>query len=859
MKFVSCFSEAHELRLARDDTSYETWHSYISDRFAELDEVSDAAFFHVLFRRATKALPKHYALRKLYVGWCTRLHAKREISSDALETIHREALKDLGAYVSCHASYLSFLVATGRLGSVRRALNDALESVSITQHDVLWRFVMYGATCPSAIVCEVARTIGQTVSTTSPPARSFLLDEEYPIELVELLGSRCTSFDPSYTTAYAEILLERNCIGPAAAQLEQVYLSAQSGKYALFSALVRLLVQHPIECDPYVNVERVLRDGFSSFREISLGSQYGSLAEYFVRKGEFPEALTAYKDGLDAVKTVADFVPLFDGLVRFLFALASVDSEDSKSTSTNVELLESYLRRRAVLLNAVKLRKNKKNVKTWRKRISLLRDLHTTTSTASASGSERGTTKTALSDQGANEIIATFGAGVDAVAGVKNAHELWCDFATFYEEFEDLENARSVFLKATEVDFSSAHELAEIVCASAHFELRVDQPRNALRILSTYASLKPPDDDENVGRRFVSSDSSLWNLYLDVEEHVGTVSTTCAAYESCISRKIASTSTVLNYAAFLVEKNEFAKAFRAFEVGLTHFTNPHALELWIPYLAHYSKRNSSSKPESVRALFERAIQKGRFIPSSPTSKKSKKETNTQKSYEKNLLTLWRSYASFELHVPASSPQRVDDVYTRGIEALAENDDLVHALCVDWITTLKTGTSLEASRVAFETAVDRLKSPKHVVDVLVRWIDVEVELAQLTRARALYVHASGVVDPSSTSGKNLYKRWSEFELEHGSEHTFKDMLRVKRSAQSHFDVASGKRHVGLEGVGRRSARVDEEDTTNSRNDKVGKLLGLTEDEFRDEDDFGKKKRAARQDTLLETITKRQRKS
>lgn len=57
----------------------------------------------------------------------------------------------------------------------------------------------------------------------------------------------------------------------------------------------------------------------------------------------------------------------------------------------------------------------------------------------------------------------------------------------------------------------------------------------------------------------------MWNLYLDLEESMGTVQTTKAAYERALELKVASPQMLLNFASFLEENKYFEDSFRVYE------------------------------------------------------------------------------------------------------------------------------------------------------------------------------------------------------------------------------------------------------------------------------------------------------
>lgn len=100
-----------------------------------------------------------------------------------------------------------------------------------------------------------------------------------------------------------------------------------------------------------------------------------------------------------------------------------------------IELLmarfEDLMERRPLLLNSVLLRQNPHNVAEWQKRVTLL-------------------------EGKPHEIINTYTEAVQTVQpnlAVGKLHHLWINFAKFYEENKQMEDARIIFEKATHVAF----------------------------------------------------------------------------------------------------------------------------------------------------------------------------------------------------------------------------------------------------------------------------------------------------------------------------------------------------------------------------------------------------------------------
>ena len=62
---------------------------------------------------------------------------------------------------------------------------------------------------------------------------------------------------------------------------------------------------------------------------------------------------------------------------------------------------------------------------------------------------------------------------------------------------------------------------------------------------------------------------------------------------------------------------------------------------------------------------------------------------------------------------------------------------------------------------------------------------ERKLGEIDRARAIYAHASQFCDPRVLP--EFWTEWYSFEIDTGSEDTFREMLRIKRSVQAQFNT------------------------------------------------------------------------
>ena len=87
--------------------------------------------------------------------------------------------------------------------------------------------------------------------------------------------------------------------------------------------------------------------------------------------------------------------------------------------------------------------------------------------------------------------------------------------------------------------------------------------------------------------------------------------------------------------------------------------------------------------------------------------------------------------------------------------------------------------------------------RHVLPLCMAYAKLEVRLGEVDRARALYVYVSQWADVREARGQKVWKAWEEFEVEHGNEETYRDMLRIKRSVASAY-ASVGRGQAGGEG-------------------------------------------------------------
>jgi len=102
----------------------------------------------------------------------------------------------------------------------------------------------------------------------------------------------------------------------------------------------------------------------------------------------------------------------------------------------------------------------------------------------------------------------------------------------------------------------------------------------------------------------------------------------------------------------------------------------------------------------------------------------------------------------------------------------------------YIAKVTENFGLPTTRPIFERAIEVLPD-RQTAQMCLRFAAMERKLGEIDRARAIYAHASQFCDPRIHP--EFWAEWNQFEVETGSEDTFKEYLRIKRSVQSQYNT------------------------------------------------------------------------
>eukprot|EP00729_Bicosta_minor_P011498 gene11498-11990_t len=682
-----------------------------------------------IFERAVKQLPGSYKLWYRYLKERRRAVRGTSPADPARKEVNHafdRALVFMHKMPRIWIDYLKFLTKQRVITACRQKFDAALLSLPITQHHRIW-----------------------------PLYLAFIKSHDIPETTVRVYR-RHLKLDADAAEDYIEYLISIDRLDDAAVKLADVvnreHFVSKKGRtqHELWQWLCELISQNPDKITS-LRVDPIIRGGLRRFTDM-VGTLWNALADYYVRQGNFEKARDVFEEAVLTVATVRDFSLVYaqfeeSALNLALESLGDAPSEDDQiDAEMRMARFEALMDRRPLLLSSVLLRQNPHNCEEWHKRVELYND-------------------------NSEMMVRTYTQAVTTVDPSKaqgKLHTLWLAFAKMYESQDDVNEARSILDRAVKVRFAQVEDLAAVWCEYAEMEVR---HKNYQRALHLMAGATTPSKEFGTQAAYrdgkipvqgrVHKSLKLWALYADLEESLGTFETCKAVYDRLLELRIATPQTILNYASFLEEHDHFEQSFTAYERGIAMFKWPIVFEIWDVYLVKFTGRYGGAKLERTRELFEQSI-------SGVTDK-----------YAKQIYML---YAQFEEAHGLS--RHAMGVYARACKAVPKVER--HAMWSLYIERAAAMFGVTHTRELYSEAIEELPD-REARAMCIKFAALERKLGEIDRARAIYSHCSQLCDPRST--QKFWKTWNDFELRHGNEDTFREMLRVKRSVSASYNTTA----------------------------------------------------------------------
>lgn len=711
---------AYEQELQANPYNIKLWLAYLKGKVEAPRQVQ-----FLIYERALKELPGSYKMWHAYLGERMAAVADLNIIAPEFEAVNNafdRALVFLHKMPRIWLEYIEFLMKQKKITRARRALDDALRSLPITQHSRIWELYV-----------------------------RYIKEGEVPKETALCTFRRYLMLEPDHVEVFIAYLRTIGRYDEAAQRLSAVVddedFTSMEGKtrHQLWMDLCDLVSKHPADIKS-LNIESIIRSGIRQFSD-EVGRLWISLGDHFIRLGQFEKARDVYEEAMASVTTVHDFSLIYGAYSKFLESLLTASMErdaDAGNGVLEIDLLmlrlEDLLARRPELISSVKLRQNPHNIHEWLQRAKLYRDTP-------------------------EKVIRCFTEAVMTVDPQKaegRLWTLWATFAKFYESHADTENARIIFEKATQVNYRAVDDLASVWCDWVEMELRHREYDQAIKVSRQAVGQKKVsalkgDRDKDVVQNRIFRSTKLWSLCADLEESLGTLQSTRATYDAALEHKVATPALILSYARVLEERKYFEESFKVYERGIKAFKWPHVMDIWLTYLSRFVERYGGRKLERARDLFEQALEK---VPA------------------KFARRLYMLYAKLEEEHGLA--RHALAIYNRATKAVEEKD--MYDMYSIFLRKTSELFGQTRTREIYEQAIENLPQER-IKDACAKYAKMETMLGEVDRARGIYTHASQFCDPRKE--EEFWKVWRGFEVQHGNEDTFRDMLRVKRSVQATY--------------------------------------------------------------------------
>ncbi|KAG6535308.1 hypothetical protein ZIOFF_000273 [Zingiber officinale] len=680
----------------------------------------------VIYERALKALPGSYKLWHAYLR--ERLEAVRgrpinDPAFDSLNNTFERALVTMHKMPRIWLMYLTSLSEQRLLTRARRTFDRALRSLPVTQHDRIWEPYLTLVSLP-----------GVPVETSLRVFRRYLL------------------FDPSHIEDFIYFLIASKRWQEAAERLAGVLndnsFHSIKGKtrHQLWLELCDILTHHATEVSG-LNVDAIIRGGIRRYTD-EVGRLWTSLADYYVRRGLYEKARDIFEEGIQTVTTVRDFSVVFESYAQFEQSaleakMETAEEEEEDGEGEEDERKDDLSKLSKKFLHGFWLNDDNDTDLRMERRVKI------------------------FENDPAKQVFTYIEAvrTIDPMKAVGKPHTLWVAFARLYESHNDLKNARDIFEKAVNVNYKAVDHLATVWCEYAEMELRHKEFRTAIELMRK-ATAEPSvevkrrvaaDGNEPVQMKLHKS-LRLWSFYVDLEESLGTLESTRVVYERILDLRIATPQIILNYAFFLEENKYFEDAFKVYERGVKIFKYPHVKDIWVTYLSKFVKRYGKTKLERVRELFEHAI---------------------EQAPENEVKPIFLQYAKLEEEYGLA--KRAMKVYDQAVKTVPDSEKL--SMYEIYIARAASIFGVPKTREIYEQAIESGLRDNDAKKMCLKYAELEKNLGEIDRARAIYVFASQFADPRSDP--DFWKKWKDFEIQHGNEDTFREMLRIGRSVSASY--------------------------------------------------------------------------
>lgn len=486
-----------------------------------------------------------------------------------------------------------------------------------------------------------------------------------------------------------------------------------------------------------------------------LGRFVVKYAEYWIERKQWARATSIFEEGMATSMTLKDFTVLYNSYVEFIDARVETRGDD-------VELLlkryEDVLARRDLLVNDLYLRQDENNPQTWIERAKLFDPVNNKSQVRKCY----------------QEAILTI--KPSRVREKEVLPNLWKSYINFIDDGKT-NHYEKLFNVAVKVPFLYVTDLEQIWCSwvdkkieRGDFDGAIGIAKRALTLpkgaSKTIEISQIRYNDEEISPQIrIYKSIKMWSLYIDLLESTEDVAKVSEAYEQTFKLKIASPMTVLNYCNFLEEHKLYDRCLKIYDTGISIFRYPAVFEIWNKYLTKVVEFRGKLeiKNERIRELFDEAL---------------------DGCPQKFLMSLYVAYANFEKDF--GSKNQALNVLSTAIGKIQSYQEKIeiYKMLILWSSRYK---GISSTGKMYQSALETLpvNTTGFIDDIVKGFVNAEAKQGELHKCRQILQYSCKLVMKEAKNEdvrKSIWNAYKEFELENGSENTYKQMLRFKRQLE-----------------------------------------------------------------------------
>lgn len=686
--------------------------------------------------------------------WNAYLHLPwKDSDLDTLILLYLRALRTLPDTPALWLRYIELIKQKGKKEELANALNSALFNLHYSHHKRIWEDLIELANSERGrLGCSIYKRIFDMQDSRNC-ALSF--DRCTCVLKIAQFGDIDTAL----------LLLDRT---------PRILLKNSENDSAFMSILLDILISKK-HFNNGIQFEKIASDAALdiSYNE----SKYLSkIAIFYSKRSEPKKARHFFNLALNSVTTLKGLANVFElstnSLSEDIYSLYL--NENIDCADLRIRSLELLVSNQPFLVNDILLKKEPNNVDLWLERVRIHKNKQMT-----------------------NEVIATL---IDAIKSInpleafsRNNNTLvsiWLEYANLYISLGDDATASLIYSRAVKSQYRNADELAEIYIQWCELALMTSDDE-ALRIIEEVLLIIPNNADEiqyddktHTVQERVFKSTKLWSFYIDLLSSMGESQAykLQMAYEEMMKLKIITLRLLFQYADFLSQKSEVHKSYSVYEAGILTFETPTPrFKLWKVYLTKLMDFEKNS--EIIAEAFERCIDSklpGQFASEIFKDYAAYLENNGSSTKCIKVLQNGIDYLTRAFSSKSQSTEDMNKIITGKTE-------IYNRLCIIVKSEMKDP---ELLRTILSGAVQDVQLPlPMVIELTIKFVDFEVENKEFTRARGLYKHAASLGHPDSRILSSIWTGWMEFEVTHGTESTYKEMLKYKRMVAKEYEALS----------------------------------------------------------------------